>query len=290
MLLSDHAALIALCLRSLQQLSCQEPELGLSNERLPGLAHRIASLLSENLANGCFWRVCEYLPGTEEEQLASYAANVCRVYVQEESLIGSLQAGEDEAWQRVLKRLVRLAFNKYLGKGAYDWALWEAQTLANETASELWRRLQNPPVYPFDVPFDRWCARILLHRFIDRDRAQKRHDLWYPFSLDEPLWPGSGSDDTKAETVGEQPLSQWLDDYANRQWLLQAIECLRNPLERQAIALYYLKERSPKEVSEELGVSENYVYVLLHRARKRLRQTLKAKAMKDLAADHRLYG
>ncbi|MBC8448208.1 MAG: sigma-70 family RNA polymerase sigma factor [Chloroflexi bacterium] len=278
MLLPDHSALIALCLRILQQLSRQEPELGLSDERLPGLAHRSASRLSDNLANGRFSYVCArgHLSGTDEEQLASYAANVCRVYAQEGNLIGSLQAGEDEAWQRVLKRLVRLAFNKYLGKGAYDWALWEAQALANETASELWRRLQSPPPYPFDVPFDRWCARILLHRFIDRDRVQKRRDLWCPASLDEPLWPGSDDGVARVETTGGWPMNQWLENYANREWLLQTIEGLRNPLERQAIWLYYLKERSVKEVAEELGVSENYVYVLLHRARRRLRQILKS--------------
>lgn len=42
MLLPDHSALIALCLRILQQLSSEEPELGLSAEQLPGLARRIS--------------------------------------------------------------------------------------------------------------------------------------------------------------------------------------------------------------------------------------------------------
>lgn len=277
MLLPDHSALIALCLRVLQQLGCEKPELELSDEQRPGLAHRMASILSENLANGRFSYVCGrgYLSGSDEEQLFNYAVKVCRLYVQEGNLIASLQAGEDEAWQRVHKRLVRLAFNKYLGKGAYGWALGEAQTLANATAYELWRYLQNH-AYPFDVPFDHWSACVLTRRFVDWCRIQQRETLW--LLPDEPVRPADTEGPTRLGHVGEKSLTQWLENYANQEWLLQATERLQNPLERQAIQLYYLKERAVKEVAAELGVSENYVYVLLHRARRRLRRMLESKS------------
>ncbi|MDH7487113.1 MAG: sigma-70 family RNA polymerase sigma factor [Anaerolineae bacterium] len=273
MLLPDHSALIALCLRILQQLCGEEPELGLSAEQLPGLAHRIASRLSDNLTSGRFSYVCTqgYLAGSDEERLFHYAVNVCRLYLQEGNLIASLEAGEEATWQRVLDRFVRLAYNKYLGKGDRDWAVQEAHILASETASELWRYLQSHP-YPFDVPFDQWSACLLNRRFLDWCRVQQRETL--RLVPDEPIKPDDTEGPTRLSLVAEKPLTQWQENYANRELLLEAIGRLRNPLEQQAIRLYYLKELAIQEVADELGITENYVYVLLHRARKRLRQAL----------------
>ena len=275
-LIPDYEALIVLCTHILQQLSQQDHELELSDEQLPGLARRIASILSNNLASGRFSYVCDqYLSGTDDERWLTYATKVCRVYVQEGDFVLSLQAGDGEAWQRVLERLVKLAYNKCSGSGAHEWTLWEAHDLASKTASELWRHLQSHP-YWFDVPFDQWSACILNHRFIDWYRVQKRQAHRYPCSLDERLNPDEKSDSTWADILLEdKTMTQWLEDHANREWLLQAIERLRNPLQRQAIRLRYLEERWISEISREMGITANHVSVLQHRALKRLRTILK---------------
>lgn len=278
-LIPDYQDLVALCVRILQQLSRQHPDLGLSDEQVPGLAHRTASILSENLTNGRFSYVCTqgHLAGTDtdEERLFNYAAKVCIIYLQERSFIASLQAGEEEAWQRVLQRLVKLAYNKCIENGARDWALREAQILASETCFQLWQRLQSHS-YPFDVPFDQWSACALNHRFIDWWRNLQRHALHYTCSLDEPTRPGGESNVTWGDILlVDETVTQWLENHANREWLLQSIEGLRNPLERRVIRLRYLEERSTSEIAEELGIAINYVHVLQHRALAHLRGILK---------------
>jgi len=276
-LIPDYEALVVLCTHILQQWNQQHPELELLDEQLPGLARRIASILSENLANGRFSYVSgRYLFGPDDKRLLNYATKVCRVYIQEGGFIASLQAGEGEAWQRVLKRLVKLAYNRCSRSGSREWALWEAQALAGKTASELWRRLQSQP-YWFDVPFDQWSACLFTHRFIDWYRVQKRQADRYPYSLDERIGRDEASDGTRADILlQDKTMTQWLEDHANREWLLQAIECLRNPLERQVIRLRYLEERLTREITEELGITTNYVYVLQHRALAHLKQILQS--------------
>ena len=54
-------------------------------------------------------------------------------------------------------------------------------------------------------------------------------------------------------------------------------ECIRNlkPLERTAITLFYLEEMQVKEVAEIMNITESYVKVTVHRAKKSLKEMIK---------------
>jgi RNA polymerase sigma-70 factor (ECF subfamily) len=54
-------------------------------------------------------------------------------------------------------------------------------------------------------------------------------------------------------------------------------ECIRNlkPLERAAITLFYLEEMHVKEVAEIMNITESYVKVTVHRAKKSLKEMVK---------------
>lgn len=54
-------------------------------------------------------------------------------------------------------------------------------------------------------------------------------------------------------------------------------DCIRNlrPLERTAITLFYLEEMNVKEVAEIMNITESYVKVTVHRAKKSLKEMIK---------------
>ena len=54
-------------------------------------------------------------------------------------------------------------------------------------------------------------------------------------------------------------------------------ECIRNlkPLERTAITLFYMEEMHVKEVAEIMNITESYVKVTVHRAKKSLKAMIK---------------
>ncbi|MEX2485690.1 MAG: sigma-70 family RNA polymerase sigma factor [Brumimicrobium sp.] len=54
-------------------------------------------------------------------------------------------------------------------------------------------------------------------------------------------------------------------------------ECIRSlkPLERAAITLFYLEEMNMKEVAEIMNITESYVKVTVHRAKKSLKEMIK---------------
>lgn len=55
------------------------------------------------------------------------------------------------------------------------------------------------------------------------------------------------------------------------------LDCIRNlkPLERTAITLFYMEEMNVKEVAEIMNITESYVKVTVHRAKKSLKEMIK---------------
>ena len=116
-----------------------------------------------------------------------------------------------------------------------------------------------------------WLTAVLKHKIVDIVRRSAGTD-----SLAEAFGPGDHGEeagepgDGAAEIVCPRPRP---DQIAEQQQLLllalRRIEALPPKL-RQAMRLRVLEERSTEAVCRELGITEDNLFVRLHRARKQL--------------------
>ncbi len=109
-----------------------------------------------------------------------------------------------------------------------------------------------------------WLAAILKHKIADLGRAYRGHD-----SLDDD---GDGDDDFSALSHLECPQprpDEWAEQRQQLHLVLQRLGELPIGL-RQALELRVLHDRSTQEVCDTLAISEDNLFVRLHRARKRL--------------------
>jgi RNA polymerase sigma-70 factor (ECF subfamily) len=105
-----------------------------------------------------------------------------------------------------------------------------------------------------------WLVGILKHKIVDLVRERSGHD-----SL-----PEGGDDDLRLELVCPQPGPE--EQATQRERLahtLMRVEALPATL-RDAFALRVLQDRSTEDVCAALGISEENLFVRLHRARKAL--------------------
>ncbi len=120
-----------------------------------------------------------------------------------------------------------------------------------------------------------WLTGILRHKVIDHMRSAGRERL-LPDRQDRQIdsdsctviatWPASGP-------------APWMDParQLERKQLRTALDgclCGLTNLMRQVFALCDLEESLPRDVAKRLGVTEGHLYVVLHRARKRIKQCL----------------
>lgn len=108
-----------------------------------------------------------------------------------------------------------------------------------------------------------WLTAILKHKLVDLVRAQSGHE-----SLDAGR-PGDDSDDGDAARQVECPQPRPDEVAAQRERLartLQRIQALPDTL-RQAFERRVLADEDSSEVCRALGISENNLFVRLHRAR-----------------------
>lgn len=118
-----------------------------------------------------------------------------------------------------------------------------------------------------------WLAGILRHKAIDHVRSARRERL---------LSDGQGPhlDLTGSQTCtlrSSQRQTTWMDplQQLEKKQLMKAVDrCLRLFPSRMRIVttLCDLEEIPHREVARRLGITDNHLYVLLHRARGRLRQ------------------
>ncbi len=111
-----------------------------------------------------------------------------------------------------------------------------------------------------------WLVGVLKHKIVDLVRQRSGHD-----SLDQPL-PG-GDEDGEAAHAGLQCPQPGPDDVAEqRQRLAHTMARIAKlPASlRQVVELRLLHDRSSTEVCSALAISEQNLFVRLHRARRAL--------------------
>jgi RNA polymerase sigma-70 factor (ECF subfamily) len=121
-----------------------------------------------------------------------------------------------------------------------------------------------------------WLVGILRHKIYDHLRRVCRERLSQSDEVspraDQEAWdePVLWADEVDAECLGP---SRRMELAELRQALETALGKLPSRI-AQVFQLYAIEERSNDEVCDRLGISENNLWVMLHRARKQLRAEL----------------
>lgn len=147
-------------------------------------------------------------------------------------------------------RLLRIA-------GVYAAGEAEREDLYQEMLLQLWRSL---PTFEGASSPDTWLYRVALNTALDHDRSRERRreariDEGHP--LRERGFRRPDRDFEERERLGR---------------LRRAIDELDDG--DRALVLLHLEGASYEEMSEVLGITENYVGVKLHRIRRELAETL----------------
>jgi len=243
---------------------------------------RAIQVLVANIESGRFEHAQDYLKvGPDNDAvLLAYAAQILRVLVFETERIERLASGHSGAWAAVIFRMEQVAY-RWLGpSGREAWAAWEARDATARTCADLWAWLQEHP-YPFDVPFVRWATRALYNRLREADRKRRTREHYIPESLDRPMF-GHAALETYGDTIADLSFDIWLEQLANREALLQALDQL-DARQAAVIRLWYLEQWPVPEIAAALGIQVNYVYVQRFRAIEKLRQIVRSDERLGLA-------
>lgn len=150
-------------------------------------------------------------------------------------------------------------------------------TLAEDAVSEtLLATLESGQNFLSPAQATAWMYGVLRHKLVDQLRRQGREtpagDMACE-SLDEhPDWIGAG-----AWTGGQDPWSLPEQACSQRQFLTLVARCCEDlpRLQRQAFLMRELWGVEPAVVCRELEVTEGHLWVLVHRARLRLRESVR---------------
>jgi len=173
--------------------------------------------------------------------------------ISDEELVVRAQAGEREAFDRLVERHYAPAQRVAAGMVA---SAEVARELAQEALLQAYLSLDR---LRSAASFPSWLHGIV--RNVCRSYLRERRMDWLPLEAGEAL-PDPADD----------PL-QVLEERERGRAVLEAVEGLRAE-DRAALLLFYFEERSLQETAELMGVTVGALKVRLHKARKRLRERL----------------
>ncbi|MCH4562399.1 sigma-70 family RNA polymerase sigma factor [Halomonas sp. EGI 63088] len=134
--------------------------------------------------------------------------------------------------------------------------------------------------------YETWVFGILKYKILDTLRVQKRQGRWQP--LDDE------SDDDAIDRQFQQN-GRWQDDARPGNWgepdvtfenehFWQVFDACMTALPDNIARVFSLRELmglSTEEICQEIGIKENNCWVILHRARLRLRACLEKRWLKE---------
>jgi RNA polymerase sigma-70 factor (ECF subfamily) len=158
---------------------------------------------------------------------------------------------------------------------------------AEDAVSEtLMAALEKPDGYTGRASVKVWLVGILKHKAVDQIRRHTR-ECQATFSSD------AGSDcgdlhDAEQGDAFEVP-ADWGDPQdclCRRQFMLDLDRCLKilPPLHARAVMLRDCMEEETKVICGELGVTSNHLFVILHRARGHLRESMQEHRFPDFGS------
>jgi len=137
----------------------------------------------------------------------------------------------------------------------------DREDLAQEILAQLWRSF---PRYDRERSFSTWMYRVALNVAISHLRQTRPQPVPLDSVPDESIPAANGKDQ-------DQRISE-LDDF------IQSLD----PLNR-ALLVLYLEERSYREISEILGISETNASTKVSRLKQRIREELQTSLLPEQA-------
>lgn len=226
---------------------------------------RLVAVLAHNLAAGRYARACK-AGGQPTLSLPAYAQRVAAGLSADWERVAGLRKGEAGLWMALLDELEQKAF-RWLGPaGSAGWARAEAVDAAARTCADLWCWLRGH-VYPFDVPFACWMARMLRNRLLEAARNRRVAARHIVDSVDRPLREDGL---VLGDVLSPGRSDMAVDCVVIRDTVQRALARLER---RQALVVrrWYLEGWPAAEIADSLLVTVSYVYTIKHRALRRLR-------------------
>jgi RNA polymerase sigma factor (sigma-70 family) len=172
------------------------------------------------------------------------------------SLVGSCASGDEQAWDRLLDAVCRMAMD--LARGSYRMGIEDAEDLAQTVQIRIAERL---PQLRQQAAFPLWVRRVIHH--VALDMLRQRHAL---VSLDDEDGPGEEFA-ANSERVDPYDLAVLRTD------LDRALDRLP-PLYREPIQLHLLQGLPQDLVGQRLGRPRSTVATQIERGLQRLRRSL----------------
>jgi RNA polymerase sigma-70 factor (ECF subfamily) len=158
---------------------------------------------------------------------------------------------------------------------------------AEDAVSEtLMAALEKPDGYTCRASVKVWLVGILKHKVVDQIRRHTR-ECQATFSSDVGSDCGDLHDAEHGDAF-DRP-ADWGDPQdclSRRQFMVDLDRCLKilPPLQARAVMLRDCMEEETKVICGELGVTSNHFFVILHRARGHLRESMQAHRFPDFGS------
>jgi RNA polymerase sigma factor (sigma-70 family) len=238
------------------------------------LVRHISDIVSRNVASGRAQRVMagQSIEARGELPLETYIDRVINSYLREHGRVEALAAQDEAAWTELLEQLTGRAYSILLRLQVPPGrARGEAPDFAQETCEVIF----NHP-FPYDVSFDAWATVILKNRILwqytrSQDMIDRKPRI---LSLDRPGRSETGDDFSLYDLLTDDSGTSAFERLEVREWLMQAIACLRSRPQQRVIIYTFFYELTDDEIAERLSRTKQAVYNLRHRALRGLKEIL----------------
>jgi RNA polymerase sigma-70 factor (ECF subfamily) len=187
-------------------------------------------------------------------------------------LIQSALAGDEAAFGVLMERYVDLVFSVVVG------IVRDETDAADVTQEAFVRAFRALPRFRGDSKFSSWLYRIAVNRSLTFLKKRKRRGT----SVDIGLGPHIEAAAVDRAPHGD-PEKLVLDSEFRR--LVRAAVGELPPRYRAAVTLFYIEERSYKEVARTLGIPMGTLKTHLHRARALLKEILTNRGLTNCGRD-----
>lgn len=167
--------------------------------------------------------------------------------------------------RKLENKIIEEAYKRYrIELYYYAVSLCRDSHLAEELVSDtFYKAMITFDTYVMDDKFKYWLFRVLKNQFIDIKRHEN-NTLTVKNRLDHSIEAPNKPDALEQLLLNEQ-----------KKEVFDAVMKLKPEIYREVIVLYYYSDFSIHEIATYLSQNEGAVKVLLHRARKKLKITLR---------------
>jgi RNA polymerase sigma-70 factor (ECF subfamily) len=182
-------------------------------------------------------------------------------------LIEAIQKGDKSAQSRLYKKHEAFVFRRASRSVGFD-----ADKAKDITQDIMLKMFENLDRYKVDYSFSTWLSRIASNCIIDASRSRKKkEDITLSIT-------GYGFESEESEHGIQIPCAnnnpeEIMIENQHKAKLETAMENLK-PREKEALAMFYYENMSYQEISEKLSIEIGKLRVMIHRAKKNLKERL----------------